>query len=254
MRVLTKMGVLKALTAAIALLAISFLGHPAQAQPACQEISAVPGIIYGQPSTTCYAAEVDSNHALKTTGTFTPSGTGDVNIKQVNGATVNVGAGAASTGTQRVITSTDSTIGTVTAVTTVTNPVGIKGADGSTISSASNPVPAVINPSATIGVTTQSCTAACASTLVSGAHSAYGISGSATVSGWILVYDAVACSANGTVTPKKAFAYTVANSTIGVSWADVPMVNATGIAVCFSSTGPYTATASTTAFLSVDYK
>jgi hypothetical protein len=109
-----------------------------------------------------------------------------------------------------------------------------------------------VTPSATSGVSTQSCTVACASTLISGAHTLYGMSFSAT--GWVLVYDATTCSANGTVTPKKAFAYTVANSSIGVSWADTPMVNATGIAVCFSSTGPYTATASTTAFLSADYK
>jgi len=111
-----------------------------------------------------------------------------------------------------------------------------------------------LNPSATVGVSTQSCTVACASTIVSGAHSVYGISGSSTVTGTILVYDATSCAANGTVTPKKAYAYTVANAPFGVSWADIPMVNATGIAVCFSSTGPYTATASTTAFLSVDYK
>lgn len=113
---------------------------------------------------------------------------------------------------------------------------------------------ATITPSATIGVSTQSCTVACASTIVSGAHSVYGISGSATVTGTILVYDATSCPANGTVTPKKAFAYTVANAPIGISWGNLPMVDATGIAVCFSSTGPFTATASTTAFLSVDYK
>lgn len=53
--------------------------------------------------------------------TNTPTGTQDTNLKQVNGATVNVGTGAAGTGTQRVTTSTDSTIGTVTAVTTITN-------------------------------------------------------------------------------------------------------------------------------------
>jgi len=112
----------------------------------------------------------------------------------------------------------------------------------------------VVSPSPTVGVSTQSCAVACASTIVSGAHAVYGISGSATVTGTILVYDATSCAANGTVTPKKAFAYTVANAPIGVSWADSPMVNATGVAVCFSTTGPFTATASTTAFLSVDYK
>lgn len=53
--------------------------------------------------------------------TSTPSGTQDTNLTKVNGAAVNVGVGAASTGTQRVTTSTDSTIGTVTAVTAITN-------------------------------------------------------------------------------------------------------------------------------------
>ncbi len=58
---------------------------------------------------------------LPVTGTLTPSGTFDENLKQVNGQTVNVGVGAAGTGTQRVTTSTDSTIATVTAVTAITN-------------------------------------------------------------------------------------------------------------------------------------
>lgn len=112
----------------------------------------------------------------------------------------------------------------------------------------------VVGPAATVGVSTQSCTVACASTLISGAHALYGISGSATATGYIFVYDAASCAANGTVTPKKAFAYTVANSVIGISWGTIPMINSTGIAVCFSSTGPFTATASTTAFLSADFK
>jgi hypothetical protein len=109
-------------------------------------------------------------------------------------------------------------------------------------------------PSATVGLTTSRCTTACASVLVSGAHGLYGGSFSATTAGWLLIYDATSCSADGTVTPKKAFAYPVANTTIGFSWSDLPVVQATGIAACFSTTGPYTAAASTTAFISVDYK
>lgn len=42
-----------------------------------------------------------------------PTGTQDTNLKQVNGATVNVGVGAAGTGTQRITTSSDSTVGLV---------------------------------------------------------------------------------------------------------------------------------------------
>lgn len=116
------------------------------------------------------------------------------------------------------------------------------------------PANGMLAPSATIGLSNQSCTIACASTIVSGAHALYDIEASATVTGTILIYDATSCPANGTVTPKKAFAYSTANGPFSFSWGQFPMVNATGIAVCFSSTGPFTATASTTAFLSVDYK
>lgn len=63
---------------------------------------------------------INKDGNLCTGATVTLSGTQDENLKQVNGATVNVGVGAASTGTQRVTTSTDSTIGTLT---TVTNPL-----------------------------------------------------------------------------------------------------------------------------------
>lgn len=44
-----------------------------------------------------------------------------VNVAQINGVTTQMGAGASGTGTQRIVTATDSTIGTVTAVTTLTN-------------------------------------------------------------------------------------------------------------------------------------
>lgn len=84
----------------------------------------LPGLLVtsGCPSgyTACYVPYSNSN-PLPVSATITPSGTQDTNLKQVNGATVNVGAGAAGTGTQRVTTSTDSTIGTVTAVTAITN-------------------------------------------------------------------------------------------------------------------------------------
>lgn len=45
------------------------------------------------------------------------AGAAHINLAQVGANTVNTGAGASGTGTQRVVTSTDSTIGTVTSVT-----------------------------------------------------------------------------------------------------------------------------------------
>ena len=63
-------------------------------------------------------------HALRVYVAGSDTGGDDINIAQVNGITVNVGTGAASTGTLRVATATDSTIGTVTTVTTVTTLTG----------------------------------------------------------------------------------------------------------------------------------
>lgn len=54
-----------------------------------------------------------TNHKLDVNASVTLGGTSDMNLKQVNGATVNVGTGAASTGTARVAVSSDSTIGLV---------------------------------------------------------------------------------------------------------------------------------------------
>lgn len=145
----------------------------------------------------------------------------------------------------------DGSIATSTSTSSLT---GVKGLDGTTIAGPFNPLPVLIAPSASQGVSTQSCTVACASSIVTGGHGLYGLSFSSTVVGWLLIYDATTCAANGTVTPKKAIAYTVANTTMGVSWNNAPMIDTTGTAACFSSTGPFTATASTTAYISLDYK
>jgi hypothetical protein len=111
-----------------------------------------------------------------------------VNISQVNAATVNVGAGAASTGTQRVTTSTDSTIATIT------NPVGVKGADGSAIASVTNPVP--VAP-ASVSTTDK------AGTLTSGGTAQNAIASNASRKGWCIMNDPLASEtlyvrANGT--------------------------------------------------------
>lgn len=66
----------------------------------------------GYLSTSCGSAPppcfIQYGATIPVSGTFTVSGTQDTNLKQVNGATVNVGSGAAGPGTQRIILSTDS--------------------------------------------------------------------------------------------------------------------------------------------------
>lgn len=140
--------------------------------------------------------------------------------------------------------------------------VNISGGSGGTVTAnqgtpnagGTSAWPVGITPSATVGLTTVQCTVACASKITTGAHGLYALNFSATVTGTLFLYDATSCAANGTVTPLQAIAYSSANASVGVSWPSIPMIFATGIAACFSTTGPYTATASTTAFISYGYK
>lgn len=82
--------------------------------------------VYGDPAT----------HAIHVYVAGSATGGDDINIAQVNGQTVNVGTGAAGTGTMRVTTSTDSTIGTLTSITNAlpagTNLLGKVGIDQTT--------------------------------------------------------------------------------------------------------------------------
>lgn len=87
------------------------------------------------PNAPTHCAKPDASGNLPVTGSFSPSGTQDINLKQVGGVSTDIGTGSSGSGTQRVTTSTDSTI------SSITNPAGIKGADGSSIASNTNPVP-----------------------------------------------------------------------------------------------------------------
>lgn len=103
-------------------------------------------------------------------------------------------------------------------------------------------------------LSTQTAVAASALAAKSGAGNLYGFSGVATVTGYFLVFDATAAPADGTVTPKKCYPYPTANSSFAISWGTTPMHFSTGLTVAFSTTGCFTKTASTTAFLAADYE
>jgi len=76
----------------------------------------------------------------------------------------------------------------------------------------------------------------------------FGANCTATVSGYLMLFDSVAAPADGTVTPKKVWAMS-AGSSIEVGYF-VPLRMAVGVTLVFSSTGPFTKTASATAFMS----
>lgn len=62
----------------------------------------------------------DLGGSLTVDGTVSITANSSVNVNQIGGNAVNTGTGAAGTGTQRVVTATDSTIGTVTTLSTLT--------------------------------------------------------------------------------------------------------------------------------------
>lgn len=82
------------------------------------------------------------------------------------------------------------------------------------------------------------------------------VSADSTLSGaawWVLVYDATSVPADGTVTPKKCFAEPSGATLIHVEFPN-PVAFTNGIVVVASTTGCFSQTKSTHAFLSVDYQ
>ncbi len=73
----------------------------------------------------------------------------------------------------------------------------------------------------------------------------------ATATGWVLPFDALTCPADGAVAPLlPTIAYVAANSTLSVDFGIAPLSFTTGLVLCYSTTGPFTKTASTTAVFS----
>jgi len=69
------------------------------------------------------------------------------------------------------------------------------------------------------------------------------------VSGWFLIFNATSAPADGAVTPIEFLRYPTADVTMGYT-ASPGLTASTGIVICFSTTGPYTKTASATATIS----
>lgn len=87
-----------------------------------------------------------------------------------------------------------------------------------------------------------------------GALSSLEVSADSTLSGaawWVMVYDATAAPADGTVTPKKCFAQ-ASGATSAAYTFPTPISFAAGIVIGVSTTGCFSKTASTHAFISGD--
>lgn len=70
-----------------------------------------------------------------------------------------------------------------------------------------------------------------------------------TVSGWVMIFDAVAVPADGAVVPLKAFPIS-GGQALALEWNPVALKMLVGCSVCFSTTGPFNKTANTNATFS----
>lgn len=237
---------IRGIGAGLALLLLAADGAYAQAVPVNANVVASCGTVNG----TSYAAGTNRPATQDTTGklctgaTITPGGTQDVNLKQVNGATVNVGVGAASAGTQRVTTSTDSTIGTVTTVTsaTVIQPTAAN-LNATVVGTGTFAVQATITPSSSSAVAiahgqstaTESghaaiCAAAC------NLYSLTATNLSATTVLMLMIFNSTTVPGDGAVTPDQCLPVSPGPGATGISSAGGPPTRyGTGLSVALSS-------------------
>lgn len=112
-----------------------------------------------------------------------------------------------------------------------------------------------------LGAATKVSSSALAANLVvnNAASSLYSfeVSADSTLSGaawWVMIYDATSAPADGAVTPAKCYAMPSGATLLSASFGPGPVTFSTGIVIGVSTTGCFTKTASTHAFISGDYK
>lgn len=123
-------------------LALTSVAHAAALSQPCNTVNNVQPCI-----------PTDTNNPLPVSGSFTPSGTQDINLKQVNGHTVTEGAGATGNGSQRTTTAQDVTTIAGSAPGTAgapsANVVSIQGVTSGTVV----PVSGTVTTSNPVGIT-----------------------------------------------------------------------------------------------------
>ena len=198
--------------------------------------------VYLKNSTDAGSTAVSASVPLPVTcesGCSGGGGGGNVNLTGINTVTPSVGNGTTDTGTMRVTVSSDST-GSVTV-------------KQSTAANLKTQAQIVSN-------TTNSETSALSSNLVvhsgAAAMADFQVSADTTLSGaawWLMFYDATSAPADGAVTPYKCYALPSGQTTFAGAFV-APLQFSTGITIGVSTTGCFTKTASTHAFISSDWQ
>lgn len=235
----------KALIALALLLPVMGASVPASAQTASQSVMGfllMPGDTYDGytcPSSNVGPCFVQYGDTIPTSGGG--GGGSDVNIVEVGG---------------NAVTTTLPVSGTVEVEQATAADLNATVVGTGTFATQNTP-----QTSATAGVAaTHIVTAALAANLVvkASAGNLYGFNVSATstlsaAAWWLIAYDATSAPADGAVTPVLCYAVPLGTTSINGT-LNVPVAFATGITLGVSTTGCFTKTASTQAFIAADYK
>lgn len=240
-KLLTVLGLLLSLSVAHA----QVISNPTNTGPAGAYNSAPPTCTAGKYC----LLQTDANGNLKTVAAGTPSGTQDVNLKQIQGAA------PSATNPLWVSPATASTPWTVTgsgtAGTAAAGVVTVQGIASMT------PVLATETPSSAAGAANAfSSTSALASNLVLKASAgnlySFEVAADSTLSAaawWIMIYNATSLPGDGAVTPAKCYAVPAGTSNVSANFT-VPVRFGTGITIGVSTNGCFTQAASIHAFIS----
>lgn len=145
----------------------------------------------------------------------------------------------------------------VTNSTAITNNAGVSGSKATAVQGIAGGLAIKVTPDSTgaTGIAPQNSTSAeSCHTIKSGSGTLYNLTTSiGATSGWVLVFDTASAPSDGAVTPLWWWPVSSNGSQGGMSAAWAPGTGlsfSTGLVACFSTTGPFTKTASATAAFS----
>lgn len=212
------------------------------------------------------ALQLDASGNLLTAATI--SGTIASNVTQLGGNAINLGSGTVGTGTLRAVLATDVALpaGTnnIGDVDVLSVPAPLSTTGGGTEAAAlrvtiANDSTGLVTVDGTVTADPATAVTPVVSTAAEACHVLKASAGElhsltatiTTASGYVLVHNATSAPGDGAVTPLWWY-YVQSNGTAGALAAafEVPYTFDTGITVCFSTSGPFTKTASATASFS----
>lgn len=176
------------------------------------------------------------------------SGPWTQNVTQFGSTNVSTGTGTGGAGIPRVTVSNDSAV----RVWDGTNTATVKAAS---TAAAATDTSVVVTPSPNTGIVYASTSALAANLVAKGSAGNLvdlEVSADATLAAadwWIMVFDATSAPADGAVTPVKCYYMPATTTTFFTGFTGFPKFN-TGITISISTTGCFTKTASTHAFIS----